>query len=67
MSTNATTLACSVLAMRPMVPAKDFETSKRFYIELGFEPKMLTDGLCRDATWRILLYSTGLLCRAVGR
>jgi hypothetical protein len=45
MSTNATILACTVKAMRPMVPAKDFEISKRFYIELGFEPKTLTDGL----------------------
>ena len=45
MSTNATTLARTVMAMRPMVPAKDFEISKRFYIELGFEPKILTDRL----------------------
>ncbi len=45
MSTNATTLARTVMAMRPMVPAKDFEVSKRFYIELGFEPKILTDRL----------------------
>jgi hypothetical protein len=45
MSTNATTFARTVMAMRPMVPAKDFEISKRFYIELGFEPKILTDGL----------------------
>ena len=45
MSTNATTLARTIMAMRPMVPAKDFEISKRFYIELGFEPKILTDRL----------------------
>jgi hypothetical protein len=45
MSTDATTLARTVMAMRPMVPAKDFEISKRFYIELGFEPKTLTDRL----------------------
>ena len=45
MSTDATTLARTVMAMRPVVPAKDFEISKRFYIELGFEPKTLTDRL----------------------
>jgi hypothetical protein len=45
MSTDATTLARTVMAMRPMVPAKDFEISKRFYIELGFEPKTPTDRL----------------------
>jgi hypothetical protein len=45
MSTDATILACTVMAMRPMVPAKDFEISKRFYVELGFEPKTLTDRL----------------------
>jgi hypothetical protein len=28
-----------------MVPAKDFEISKRFYIELGFQPRPLTDRL----------------------
>jgi hypothetical protein len=45
MSTDATTFARTVMAMRPMVPAKDFEISKRFYIELGFQPKTLTDRL----------------------
>lgn len=38
-------LAETVKAMRPMVPAKDFETSRRFYEELGFRPEALTDGL----------------------
>jgi hypothetical protein len=28
-----------------MVPAKDFDVSKRFYIELGFQPRPLTDRL----------------------
>lgn len=28
-----------------MVPAKDFDTSVRFYIELGFQPRRLTDRL----------------------
>src|ERR1700693_4682796 len=45
MSVNAASLAQTVAAMRPMVPAKDFEISKRFYIELGFQPRPLTDRL----------------------
>ena len=45
MSTDATKLAQTVSAMRPMVPAKDFEISKRFYLELGFHPRPLTDQL----------------------
>jgi hypothetical protein len=45
MSTEATKLAQTVTAMRPMVPAKDFEISKRFYVELGFHPRPLTDQL----------------------
>ncbi len=38
-------LARTVEAMRPMVPAKDFEISKRFYEELGFRPQILSGGL----------------------
>ena len=44
-ATDATTLVRTVMAMRPMVPAKDLEISKRFYVELGFDPKTLTDRL----------------------
>ena len=36
-------LAQTVKAMRPVVPARDFETSKRFYIELGLFPAAPTD------------------------
>ncbi|MGB7832689.1 MAG: VOC family protein [Xanthobacteraceae bacterium] len=45
MSVEAASLSRTVSAMRPMVPAKDFEISKRFYIELGFQPRLLTDRL----------------------
>jgi len=45
MSIEAATLSRTVRAMRPMVPAKDFDISKRFYIELGFQPRPLTDRL----------------------
>jgi hypothetical protein len=31
--------------MRPTVPAKDFDISRRFYVELGFQPHPLTDRL----------------------
>src|SRR6266849_2404216 len=42
MSDEARNLAYTVRAMRPMVPAKDFEISKRFYVDLGFQPQKLT-------------------------
>jgi hypothetical protein len=45
MSVDGTSLAQTVTALRPMVPAKDFEVSKRFYVELGFHPRPLTDRL----------------------
>lgn len=38
-------LVRTVRAMRPMVPSRDFETSRRFYEELGFRTEVLTDGL----------------------
>jgi hypothetical protein len=45
MLAEAASLSRTVSAMRPMVPAKDFEVSKRFYVELGFQPHPLTDRL----------------------
>jgi hypothetical protein len=45
MSDEARNLAHTVKAMRPMVPAKDFEISRRFYVDLGFQPQMLADRL----------------------
>jgi catechol 2,3-dioxygenase-like lactoylglutathione lyase family enzyme len=45
MSVEATGLSRTVTAMRPMVPPKDFEISRRFYVELGFQPRPLTDGM----------------------
>ena len=45
MPSDAKGLAQTVKAMRPMVPAKDFEVSKRFYVDLGFQPRTLTDNL----------------------
>jgi uncharacterized glyoxalase superfamily protein PhnB len=38
-------LADTIKATRPMVPAKDFDISLRFYADLGFQSRMLTDGL----------------------
>lgn len=38
-------LARTVKAFRPMVPAKDFETSQSFYEEFGFQPRSLAEGL----------------------
>jgi catechol 2,3-dioxygenase-like lactoylglutathione lyase family enzyme len=37
-------LAQTVKALRAMIPAKNFEISKRFYADLGFQPNRLTDG-----------------------
>jgi catechol 2,3-dioxygenase-like lactoylglutathione lyase family enzyme len=45
MPVEATSLSRTISAMRPMVPAKDFDTSKRFYIELGFQPRPFADRL----------------------
>ena len=45
MSIAATNLTQTVTEMRPMVPAKDFEISRRFYVELGFHPRPLADRL----------------------
>lgn len=45
MSNETGAIAHTVLAMRPMVPARDFEISKRFYTDLEFESKTLTQGL----------------------
>jgi hypothetical protein len=45
MSNEVMKLAQSVMSMRPMVPAKAFEISKRFYVDLGFQPQQLTDNL----------------------
>jgi len=38
-------LARTVKEVRPVLPAKDFEKSRRFYADLGFEERVLTDGL----------------------
>ncbi len=42
---KSTGLDQTVRALRPFVPAKDFDASKRFYIELGFRAEPLGDGL----------------------
>jgi catechol 2,3-dioxygenase-like lactoylglutathione lyase family enzyme len=34
-----------VVALRPFVPARDFEASVRFYQDLGFEVRRITEGL----------------------
>jgi catechol 2,3-dioxygenase-like lactoylglutathione lyase family enzyme len=37
--------APDVVALRPFLPAEDFETSLRFYVELGFSATRLGDSL----------------------
>src|SRR5262249_52337666 len=41
MSNHASDLGRIVRAVRPVLPAKVFEVSRRFYIELGFHPRAL--------------------------
>jgi hypothetical protein len=38
-------LADTITAMRPVLPARDFGTSKQFYSDLGFQVRTLTDRL----------------------
>ena len=38
-------LADTIKKLRTFVPAKDFETSKRFYADLGFQVKLLDQNL----------------------
>ncbi|HVA12131.1 MAG TPA: hypothetical protein VNF99_02685 [Stellaceae bacterium] len=45
MSNDLMKLAQTVRSMRPIVPAKIFEISNRFYVDLGFQPHALTDKL----------------------
>jgi hypothetical protein len=45
MSIESQNLASTVKAVRLVLPAKDFEISKRFYTDLGFEPRELTESL----------------------
>ena len=35
----------TIKAMRPIVPARDFAICKKFYLELGFRPQILTERL----------------------
>jgi hypothetical protein len=38
-------LATGIQAFRPVVPAKDFDKSLRFYADIGFKAKILAPGL----------------------
>jgi hypothetical protein len=40
-------LAATVTTLMPFVPAKDFETSKRFYTDLGFQVRSIDVSLAR--------------------
>jgi hypothetical protein len=50
-------LADSIKAVRPVLPARDFGTSKLFYSDLGFQVRMLTDRLAeiRSGAYSFLL------------
>ena len=62
MATND--LAATIKAMRPMVPAKDFDVSLQFYSDLGFQSRMLTENLAEmtfGACYRIIMSKSGLI------
>jgi hypothetical protein len=45
MADSIAKLSQTIRAVRPMVPAKDFDLSVRFYGDLGLQHRMLNDGL----------------------
>lgn len=45
MTIGSESSAPDVVALRPFVPAKDFEASLRFYVDLGFTPTRISDSL----------------------
>jgi hypothetical protein len=45
MTSDLKRLAQTIKAMRPIVPARNFALSLRFYSDLGFQTRMLTEGL----------------------
>jgi hypothetical protein len=45
MSNSIEALSRTIKAMRPTLPAKDFHRSLQFYIDLGFQHRLLTDCL----------------------
>jgi len=45
-------LAAGIVALRTFVPAEDFQTSKQFYIDLGFEVAPLGDKLANVSIGR---------------
>ena len=40
-------LADTIEALRPVLPSRDFGTSKQYYSDLGFQVRMLTDRLAK--------------------
>jgi catechol 2,3-dioxygenase-like lactoylglutathione lyase family enzyme len=45
MTIRSDSSAPDVVALRPFVPAKDFEASLRFYVDLGFTATPISDSL----------------------
>jgi hypothetical protein len=45
-------LAAGIVALRPFVPAKDFQISTQFYVDLGFEVAPLGDKLANVSVGR---------------
>lgn len=46
----------TALSIRPFIGAKDYEVSRSFYKDLGFQENILSDNMCLFRTDRIGLY-----------
>jgi catechol 2,3-dioxygenase-like lactoylglutathione lyase family enzyme len=46
----------NAVSIRPFIGAKDYELSRRFYCDLGFEEKVLFPGMCLFQTGRLAFY-----------
>jgi hypothetical protein len=49
------------------VPARDFEISKRFYMDLGFTPMELIERLIETRLGEFRFFAAGLLCEGMAR
>jgi hypothetical protein len=54
----------ATVEIKAFVPARDFELSKRFYVDLGFEIESLSDDRLLPCRWMWLPASTVLRERA---
>ena len=66
MSKSIEALAQTIQVYAPDLPSKDFARSIKFYVDLGFQHRTLTDGLAEMTPRCVLFLVTRLLCTGVG-